>query len=74
LLTAAGHPEWIAHTDDDYVAIAARLAGDAGKRREIASGLRADMARGALLDYAGQARAFAAALRRCHEEKTAASV
>ncbi len=71
LLTAAGHPEWIANTDDDYVAIATRLASEPAMRRVIALGLRADMMRGPLFDYAGQARAFAAALRQCYGEKTA---
>nr|MCU0792584.1 glycosyltransferase [Opitutaceae bacterium] len=66
LLHAAGHPEWIAYQPEDYIRIAAGLAADPALRRALAAGLRADLARGPLLDHAGRARDFAAALRACH--------
>jgi predicted O-linked N-acetylglucosamine transferase (SPINDLY family) len=68
LLSAAGHPEWIAETPDSYVEIACALARDLEGRRALAASLRENISRGALLDYAGQARAFSSALRSCTAE------
>jgi predicted O-linked N-acetylglucosamine transferase (SPINDLY family) len=65
LLTAAGHPEWIAHHEDDYVRLAAELAADPARRARLRAGLRDDLRGGALLDHAGQSARFGAALRRC---------
>ena len=65
LLTAAGHPEWIARDWDDYGRIAADLAGDPAWRARLRTGLREDLRRGPLLDHAGQAARFGAALRDC---------
>ncbi len=64
LLTAAGHPEWIAGSRADYVRIAAALAADAGLRKRLRTGLREDLKRSDLLDHPGQAARFAAAVRR----------
>lgn len=64
LLAAAGHPEWTAASPEDYVARAAELAGDPARLATLRAGLRADLARGPLLDHAGQAGLFGAALRR----------
>ena len=63
LLTAAGHPEWIARDWADYARIAAALACDAPRRSSLAGGLRAALRDSALLDHAGQAERFGAALR-----------
>lgn len=65
LLTAAGRPEWVSYSEDEYVRVAVDLAADLAGRREAAFGLRARLACGPLLDHAGRARDFASALRRC---------
>ncbi|HEY0947099.1 MAG TPA: tetratricopeptide repeat protein [Opitutaceae bacterium] len=72
LLTAAGHPEWIATNVDDYVRIAAGLASEPAKLAVTAASLREQMRGSALMDEAGQGRRFAAALRRCWQERVAA--
>jgi len=69
LLTAAGHPEWIAHDWDDYLARAAALAGDRQKLAAARTGLREEMRQSSLLDHAGQAARFGAALRAMWVEK-----
>lgn len=67
LLTAAGHPELIAHSEDEYVRIAAELASNSAKRTALRHSLREDMRHGPLLDHAGQASHFTAALQNCWE-------
>jgi len=73
LLSAIGRPDWVAHSENEYVRIASELAA----RGERASGegerLRDAMRGSALLDHAGQAAKFAAALQRCVAEKAAAA-
>jgi predicted O-linked N-acetylglucosamine transferase (SPINDLY family) len=48
-LTCLGHPEWVAQTPDDYVAIAVRLASDLGElqrlREHLAQQMRATQQR-----------------------------
>jgi Flp pilus assembly protein TadD len=61
LLHAVGHPEWIAVDEDAYVQIAARLAAEPVEPAAV----RAAMRRSPLLDHAGQAARFGAALRAC---------
>ncbi len=65
LLTAAGHPEWIARSADDYVGIAAALAADRTTLATLRAGLRGELKGSALCDYAGQGERFGAALRHC---------
>ncbi len=65
LLTAAGHPEWIAETENDYIGIATALAGDRIRLGVLSAGLRDGLRAGPLLDHAGQARRFGEALRTC---------
>ena len=65
LLTAAGHPEWIAANASDYVKIAADLASDRVRLAALRGTLRDDLRRGPLLDHAGQGARFGAALREC---------
>lgn len=65
LLHAAGHPEWIARDADDYVRLAAELGRAAAAGKPARAALHADVRRGALLDHAGQAARFGAALRAC---------
>ncbi len=65
LLTAAGHPEWIAADWDDYVRRAADLARDPARLAELSRGLRAELRASPLLDHAGQGARFGAAIRDC---------
>jgi predicted O-linked N-acetylglucosamine transferase (SPINDLY family) len=65
LLHAVGHPELIAADADDYVARAIRLASDPAQLAVLRAGLRGDLQRSPLLDHAGQAARFGAALRGC---------
>jgi predicted O-linked N-acetylglucosamine transferase (SPINDLY family) len=65
LLSAVGHPEWIAGNWDDYVGIAAELAGDVGRLDAVSRALRGDVQASALMDHAGQAARFGAAVRDC---------
>jgi len=65
LLTAAGHPEWIARTQDEYVRLAAGLATDQAKLARLRAGLRSEIKASALCDYAGQGARFGASLRQC---------
>jgi predicted O-linked N-acetylglucosamine transferase (SPINDLY family) len=65
LMTAVGHPEWIAQSRKDYIRIAAGLARDATSRLKLRTGLRAAMAGSALMDHAGQAERLGAVLRAC---------
>jgi protein O-GlcNAc transferase len=65
LLTAVGHPEWIAADAAGYAAIAARLAADPVRLAAIRTGLRGELQASPLLDHAGQAERFGAALRQC---------
>ena len=65
LLAAAGHSEWVAPSGQDYVDCAVKLAGDPRRLALLRAGLRHDLQRGPLLDHAGQAAHFGAALRAC---------
>lgn len=68
LITAIGHPEWLAQTPDDYVSVALALAEDAEKLAEIRAGLRNDLQASDLLDHQGQGQRFGASLRECWGE------
>jgi len=63
LLHAAGRPEWIARTRDEYVAIAAGLAQDRARLSEWRTGARAALRGSTLLDASGYGARFHAALR-----------
>ena len=65
LLTAVGHPEWVAQDRAEYVRIASELARDPVALDQARAGLRAAMAASALLDHVGQARRFGEAVRTC---------
>lgn len=58
LLTAAGLTEWVAEDADDYVARAARLAGDVAALSRLRAGLRARVRASPLCDGARFARHF----------------
>jgi protein O-GlcNAc transferase len=63
LLTAIGHPEWIARNAAEYRAKAVALVTDPARLAALRAGLRDDLRRSPLLDHAGQAARFGAALR-----------
>jgi predicted O-linked N-acetylglucosamine transferase (SPINDLY family) len=65
LLTALGQPAWIARDDEDYIRIAAALAVDPVALARIAARLRDELRASPLLDHAGQAARFGAAVRAC---------
>ena len=69
LLTAAGHPEWVTQTEDEYVRTAAALIGDAARLAALRTGLRDDLRRSPLLDHAGQAARFGEALVQCRQQR-----
>jgi len=64
-LNAAGHPEWLATSVDEYVRVAVELAGATEKRVKLRTELREDLRVSPLLDHAGQSECFGAALRDC---------
>ncbi|PTY02876.1 hypothetical protein DB347_23325 [Opitutaceae bacterium EW11] len=69
LLSAAGRPEWIASSADDYVRLAAELANDSVGRNRVRAELRQQLAQSILMDHRGQARRFGEALLQCWAEQ-----
>lgn len=69
LLTAAGLQDWIAKSEEDYVAKAIYWANHAPKLKTLRSRLRAKVAKTALFDGAQFARDFEAALQRAQCER-----
>ena len=65
LLTAIGRSDFIAQSEDDYVAIAARLASDRAELERLRFGLRDSMRASPLLDDVGYATRFYDAVRSC---------
>ncbi len=63
ILGRVGADDLVAHSEDEYVATAARLAGDRSRLRELRGGLRATMAASPLCDGPAFARAVEAAFR-----------
>ena len=63
ILTGAGHPEWIARSEDEYVDLAVALASDLPKLATLRAGLRAEMLTSALMDEPGFARKVELAYR-----------
>ena len=63
LLSALGRPEWIAKTEDEYVAKVVELCQAPVELARIRAGLRADMAASPLCDAARYAEEFGAGLR-----------
>ena len=62
-LTNLGRPQWVASTDEQYVAAAVALASNLKALAAERDGLRARMQSSPLLDRAGHARAIERALR-----------
>ncbi len=63
LLTGAGHPEWIAHHECDYVEHCVALASDLPRLATIRSALRDQLRATPLMDEAGFARKVESAYR-----------
>lgn len=63
LINAAGHPEWIAHSEEDYIAKAVDLAGDLGRLSRLRLGLRAEIEKSPLMDEEGFVRRLEQAYR-----------
>ena len=68
LLKAAGLPELVAHSEDEYVKIAAALAADLSRLAELRSGLRARLQASPLMDAPRFARNVEVAYRRIWRE------
>ena len=68
LLTAAGHPEWIAEDADGFVRIASALVGDLPRLSSIRASLRDGLRASPLLDAKAYAHRFHAAIRECWRE------
>lgn len=63
LLTTLGRSEWIAHTPDEYIAIAARLAADTAGRAKLRTTLRQELTSSALCNGQDWCRRFERVLR-----------
>lgn len=63
VLSAVGHPEWIAHSEEEYVNKLVALASDLPRLAKIRRELRAQMQASALMDEPGFARDVEAAYR-----------
>ena len=61
-MTAAGLPEWVAHDDDGYVAIAAQMASDRATLLILKQGFRQHLQRQPAWDVKAHVRALEAAL------------
>jgi predicted O-linked N-acetylglucosamine transferase (SPINDLY family) len=67
ILQGVGRPEWIAGTEDEYVAKAVELASDLERLAALRASLRTEMANSPLQDEAGFARKVEGAYRRMWE-------
>jgi predicted O-linked N-acetylglucosamine transferase (SPINDLY family) len=63
ILEGVGHPEWIAHSEDEYIDKAVALAGNLPRLAALRAGLRAQMQASPLMDEPGFARKVEAAYR-----------
>lgn len=63
LLTTLGHPEWIARTPEEYIAIVAGLAADPAGRAKLRGTLRQELLASPLCDGQGWCRRFERILR-----------
>ncbi len=63
LLNAVGLPELVAHTHEEFLAIALRLAADQARRNDLRTGLRERMRASPLCDSASFAKRFEHAVR-----------
>ncbi len=68
ILSSLGLSDLVARTEQEYVAIAARLAGDLDRLQALRAGLRARMLATALTDGPRYTRGYENALRECWRE------
>jgi predicted O-linked N-acetylglucosamine transferase (SPINDLY family) len=68
LLTAAGHPEWVAEDTDGFVRIASALVADMPRLALIRTSLRDELRDSPLLDAKAYAQRFHSAIRGCWRE------
>ena len=64
ILEGLGHPEWIAHSEEDYIEKVVTLASDLQNLSTIRANLRQQMLASPLMDEAGFARKVEAAYRK----------
>ena len=70
-VTAAGHPEWITQSEEDYINLAVDLAENIEKLAIIRQSLRAELEASPLMDYQGFARKIGDAYCAMWEQKYA---
>lgn len=63
ILAAAGHPEWIAYSEEEYVEKAVQLASDLPRLAELRARLRPEMQASEMMDEPGFTRSVEAAYR-----------
>jgi predicted O-linked N-acetylglucosamine transferase (SPINDLY family) len=69
VLHAAGYPDWLARSEDDYVAIAQRLAANRAALASQREQLRPRMLASALCDAAAMAKRLGDAIERIARER-----
>lgn len=74
LLTAVGHPEWIARDAEEYVEIAMKLAQDPARLATESARLRGQIIASPLMDHVRQSARFGIALRACWIARCAGQV
>jgi predicted O-linked N-acetylglucosamine transferase (SPINDLY family) len=78
MLTAIGHPEWIAHSDAEYVDKVVTLARNMESRQSLRVTQRTQMARSPLCDARGLAmsleNAYVEMFERWHKDRRRRSV
>ena len=67
LMSNLGLPEWIAHSEDEYIAKACRFAADRDGLRRLRAGMRQRMSASPVMDGAGFARGVESAYRTIYE-------
>ena len=69
LLTAAGHPEWVALTMDEYIQTALQLASDRSSLQRIQQHLRQELEQSLLMDRQQYCASFQQTCRRLWQDK-----
>ena len=68
LLKALGRPDWVASSDEEYIAIAQRLSGDRALLQRLRAGLRQQMQASAVMDGAAFTRKLETLYRQAWRE------
>lgn len=53
ILTTLGHPEWVAHNDDEFVEACRKIIANRDRRSALRLGLREELRKGNLMDESG---------------------